>query len=271
MSKIRLPWREEIPAWYEIGIHKGTTLVVSVHPKALSLLDRVTLDSPIIQNYSDRLEVPAFILSQRERWGFGGVIQCVLGQKGWVSYHCPLPVYRRRWEKDASGRDWAIAVRASLNVLFMSLGSCPDEDTDWNIPQLIIVEGLMVQEALNSGALSAIVTPGMNRFLSNPGKSSLESIRSVMQIADEHMWRQDRKQDRLSPWQFKVNFSGPRAIHLSVPGNACGLDPSSGRGSYEDSSSGYRLSPHNVDSGTQQLSLLMGLARLCELGRGMYP
>ena len=101
-------------------------------------------------------------------------MQCVSGEKGWVSYHCPLPVYRKHWEKDVSGRGRAIAVRASLDVLFMSLGSCPDEDTDWNIPQLIIVEGLMVQGALNSGALSAIVTPGMNLFLSNPEKSSLD-------------------------------------------------------------------------------------------------
>jgi len=152
----------------------------------------------------------------------------------------------------------------------MSLGSYPDEDTDCDTPQLIIVEGLMVQEALNSGALSAIVTPGMNPFLSSPEKGSLELIRSAMQIADEHMWRPDRKKDSLFPLQFKVNFSGPTAIHLSVPGNACGLDPSFGSGSYEGPSHGYRLSPHNVDSGIQQLSLLMGLARLCELGRAMY-
>ncbi len=268
MSKIRLPWRELIPAWYEIGISNKTTLVVSIHPKALSLFDILKPESPIIGHYKKEFSLPAFILPTAERWGFGEVIHRVPDERGWVSYHCTLPVIKKFKEEKRSDECAATAIRATLSILFNLLSLSFEGDTEYRVPQLIVIDGFLVQDGMHGGSLSAIVTPAMTSFLSDPSPESLESIQDAMRTADEYMW-QEKERKRLLARSFQVHHYESR-IHLTVPGDACGLDPASGHGEYRDSASGYRLTPHNVDGGLQQLALLMGLARLHELGRSMY-
>lgn len=257
----RVPWQEKIPAWYELRIHNNTTLVVAVHPKVCALLE-VRTDLPIIRLYEERLCIPSFSL-ENGRWGFGGAMRLFSENNGWTSVHCPLPVYQTK-EEEVFDKGNAKAVRASLSMLFTILSFYSDADGDFTVPQLIIIDNF---DVLAGNALSAIVTPGMHLFLSNLKTGSLESVQQAMQIADRYMWQRSCMTDLLYSMQFRVDFSVSNKIHLSVPGNACGLDPYS----YSNSSLGYRLGPHNVDSGTQQLTLLMGLARLCELGRAIYP
>ncbi len=269
MSKTRVPWRESIPAWYEIGIHEKTTLIISIHPKALTLFDILKPDSPIVAHFKKKFELPDFIMPPVERWGFGEVMQRVADERGWTTYHCPLPVYKKLRQKENSDWSTAAAVRSTLCVLFGLLSFCPDEDTDYRVQQLIIVDNFLVENGLNGGSLTAILTPAMTPFLSNPDADSLKSIQKAMQTADEYMW-QDRKRSELFTRDFRVFCYEPTRIHFSVSGDACGLDPASNDGAYRDENRGYRLVPHNVDSGMQQLSLLMGLARLAELGRSKY-
>lgn len=269
MNKTRVPWRELIPAWYEIGIHEQTTIVVKIHHQALSLFDILKPDSPIVLYYVKKFGLPTFVMPTAEHWGYAGVISRVPDEEGWVTYHCPLPVYKKRKEKNRSEENTAGAVRATLSILFGLLTFNPDEDTDSSIPQLVIVDNLLVENGLNGGSLTAVFTPGMNPFLSGPTDASLESVRRAMITADEYMW-QDGNRSKLLARDFRVSRFEPTRLHLCVPGNACGLDPASNDGAYHDENRGYRLVPHNVDGGIQQLSLLMGLARLCELGRTKY-
>lgn len=193
------------------------------------------------------------------------MIHRVPDERGWVSYHCPLPIYKKQGEKHISERSTSTAVRTTLSILFELLNLDPEEDTKYEIPQLVVVDNFLVQEERNGSSLSAIITPAMIPFLSNPESDSLKSIEEVMRTADEHMW-QEKKRSKLFESDFRVHFYKSPKIHLSVQGDACGLDPAH----YSGIGCGYRLVPHNVDSGIQQLSLLMGLARLHELGRSFY-
>lgn len=267
MSKIRMPRKDLIPAWYEIRIYEKTTLVINIHPKALSLLDILKSDSPIVKHYEKEFDLPNFIMPTAERWGFGEVIQRVSDERGWTSYHCPLPVYKKIGEKERTGKGTATAVRTTLSILFSLLDFCPEEDTEYRVSQLVIIDGFLVQNDLHGGSLSATITPAMTPFLSSPSVESLKSIQDSMRTADEYMW-QEKKRKKLFASDFRVHYQEPTKIHLTVPGDACALDPAFG--DYDGASYGYRLVPHNVDSGMQQLSLLMGLARLNELGRAMY-
>lgn len=267
MNKIRMPWKDLIPAWYEIGIYEKTTLVINIHAKVLSLFDMLKSDSPIVKHYEKEFDLPSFIMPTAERWGFGEVIQRVPNESGWVSYHCPLPIYKKHGERNRSDKGTAATVRTTLSILFGLLDFCPEEDTEYRVSQLVIIDGFLVQNDLHGGSLSATITPAMTPFLSSPSVESLRSIQDSMRTAYEHMW-QERKHSKLFTNDFRVHYQEPTKIHLTVPGDACGLDPAFG--DYDGASYGYRLVPHNVDSGMQQLSLLMGLARLHELGRAMY-
>lgn len=55
-------------------------------------------------------------------------------------------------------------------------------------------------------------------------------------------------------------FRQPQWVNLTVPGNACGLDPED-----YDVDDTYRLVPHNVDSPIQMFTLLAGVIEICRL------
>lgn len=81
-----------------------------------------------------------------------------------------------------------------------------------------------------------------------------------MRSAYELMFQ--KKTDRMD--RFSALCRQPKWLNLTIPGNACGLDPEN----YHDTSKdGYELLPHNVDCSLQQLTFLAGLACLHDLVR----
>jgi hypothetical protein len=80
------------------------------------------------------------------------------------------------------------------------------------------------------------------------------------------MW-QNKRYSHLVHGQFRVHTRAPKKIFFNIPGDACDLSPECFVDQHHEG--GYWLVPHNVDSSIQQLTFLMGLAKLHDLVRGI--
>lgn len=259
-----------IPAWYEIDLEpeRNDTFVIRIYKGALEELRRVKPDAPILLHYQKTMELPEFIGPGSGYWGFGEVLREIpCEQNGWVAYRATLPVVKSVTRGDRLKYvDWNPLgrLRATLDVLFNALWLF-DGDTGLQLPQLIIINSMAVTA---SGAISAVLTPAMILFLAKQDEGQdFKSVVNTMRRTDEYLWQEEGNPNPYSISQFHVILQKSKFLHFCVPGDACGLDPDSHSYSGDSLAKGYSLVPHNVDNGIQQLSLLMGLAKLHSLAR----
>ena len=81
-----------------------------------------------------------------------------------------------------------------------------------------------------------------------------------MRTAHSFIWDGASRSER-----YGARIGHPKWIYLDVPGDACDLSPDNN--SHNDMDQGYTLVPHNVDSGLQQLTFIVGLAKMHDLIR----
>ncbi|MBU6370622.1 MAG: hypothetical protein KGH93_00560 [Patescibacteria group bacterium] len=263
----RYPEMTDIPAWYELAMKNRKTLAVPIHRKAVDFLhETIRADIPVVPVFQKEFhDHPSFqkftIPDGKSKWGFADCLApLVTEDPSWGGYVCELPAMFGALESE---KDLPWAVRATLAILFTALWLF-EGDTKCDRPQLMLVEGLRVDREMYGGALSVTLTPAVSRWLSRQeDHSSLVEVERAMQKTDRHLWNNPRFIPRV--YEFRAACRQPKWINLTVPGNACGLDPSS----YSDETPerGYCLAPHNTDSSIQQLTLLAGLAKLHELVR----
>lgn len=221
-----------IPAWYKLGWKSPKRLLISVHVVACKNEIKKILDDKEV-----------FVL-------------CKSTEKNWLMYEFCLPLFT---EETASLR-----LRLSLSDLFACLLNF-DGNTNYDRPQLIIIDEFRNQSRVYGGFLRATLTPTVSKWLSKQKDDlRLFEVEEAMISTSNHVWP-----DGVSVSQFSRGFSvlcrQPKWINFTVPGNSCGLDPSD----YYDKSldKGYVLFPHNTDTFLQQISLLAGLAKLESLIR----
>ena len=144
-------------------------------------------------------------------------------------------------------------------VLFTSL-CYQDEETSADKRQTMTVQ-MAVHQDIYGGSLYVDLSPMARSRLSDFGQDT--KLSEVTQAMFNCHIRMMGKEKYLDTYDFLSRVSDGYA-HLNCPGNACGLGPEE----YERNDYGYRLVPHNTDSPIQQLTLLMGLAKLCEMIEG---
>lgn len=270
-KKIRLPDWDLIPAWYQLGLKGPSTLAITVHNNAVDFLRLWDFNkSTLVSHFQKRFGLSAFINPTEACWGFGtnnprqlkaAFISGISILPGWTTWDCVLP-HSKEGDNDNHAKFWAI--RASLAALFLGLTVFGyDNNTGWKTPQLMTIDGLSVEADMGGGALLATLTPEMMKFLRRQGEwTELPEISEAMMRASQHMLK-SRFGNNVR--DYRAYCRQPKWINMSVPGNACGLDPD-----YHDERElevGYRLCPHNVDSSYQQLTFLVGLAKLHELAQ----
>lgn len=69
-------------------------------------------------------------------------------------------------------------------------------------------------------------------------------------------WR--KMMGETEPGEFRAHTNRGGGIHLSCPGDACGINSEL----HSSTEWGYEFSPHNADSAHQQLALIAGLAAI---------
>lgn len=249
--------RGTVPRWYTFAVEPHGHMKVRMHPAAwANVVANATQASNVIFDRADqaRFTLGDYVPPQAGRWGIGQCLTTTISDLVDVSWHCP-----RFIDRNGDG-DWPAlySLARSLEALFFALKVSPDSITSAQ-PQLAVVDGWIVQAEIYGGALSVSIGPDFVSRLMTFSSADFDLVTKQMMNVYYEMWPAMRRLYR--PIDFRVQMH-ERGLHLSCPGNACGLDPDWGD---VDQGQGYRLHPHNTDSPVQQLTLLAGIAALCEL------
>lgn len=255
--------------WYEMSYDKGI-LTIQVPTRVYnSLTNLIGSSNPMKDDFLRKFSYPSENPNQHilslypDQWiyGLSEDVTFVGESEGWVMIKADLPVVMWNWDNNQVYWKSAYRVSASLAILFQMLYLYEDELSGSDF-QLLTIDLLGVDEGIYGGSLSVTISPTLKKWLSRfPDNYDHLEIKEAMVSAHCRM------AGPLLPYQehdFRAWVRKPYWINLSVPGNACGLDPS---GYYEEEGRGFKMLPHNTDTPIQQLSLLAGLAKMYQLAR----
>lgn len=259
--------KKTLAAWYEFRIRENS-LIVDVHPKAWKFfLEALRRNPRILDGYGD-LEIPEFIPVQEKPWvwGFGGALTWRKSERGkWISVICHPPVFPTAGKPFAPVWNKLFSISATLGVLFEVLMIFEEEIMDYYSSQLMAISGWLAQEGCCGGALSVLLSKDLCEFINKEVEAIGETTKyePVVNAMSKMFLQIEKGELYLINFQAMLRF--PKWLNLSVPGNACGLDP----GDYNDGKTmkGYKLLLHNVDGPVQQFYLLTGLAALYDHAR----
>lgn len=263
---------QDMPTWYEMSYENGI-LFIRIPAKVYDSLtnqfqptnpmkDRFLKEFPSPVENDDQLVFPLY----PDQWiyGLSEDVTFIGESEGWITIKANLPVVMWNWDNDQVYWSSAYRVSASLAILFNLLRLYDDELEE--LPscnyQLLTIEGLGVAQESYGATLATIISPALTRWLSRfPDNYDHPEIKEAMISAH---CRMDGPLGPYQEYNFRAWLRKPYWINLSVPGNACGLDPSDYN---EEKGMGFKMLPHNTDSPIQQLSLLAGVAKIYQLAR----
>lgn len=246
------------PAWYELG-YQDRALILKVTDQAYAKI--VELAKPnICRGIRKNLGLPPFEPPTSEMWGFAQTLEKPMSlEPGWQTIRCPLAQLTR-------DSDWQPLYEtcASLGVVILMLS---EHDEAWtespgNRCQLLTIDGLRVERDVHGGHFGISLSRPLTTWLRQFNERNIDPVINAMHEAFNHMFYRTMERH---PLNFGASVSNERWLHLHVPGNCSCLDRDGSTVHYYPE--GYPLSTHNVDGPLQQLSLLAGLGRLCDLAR----
>jgi hypothetical protein len=290
---------EDMPCLYELSWDEHIpAIVIKMHRDFVESCFVSAEAPPIICHFMGNFGFFAFDcfrpnLFGEQLFGFDGAFQKVKEEKDFMIFEARIPQVEKqlneachecngtKQDRNLEGKkclyckgtgremvmDWkpAYAISATFTI-FSSLASfmhCKKHKTSCAFPQLLTVETITEKEQ-HGGSLYGVYSIPLARFLSSfePNTEIIEITRAMIKAWDKMFGKTD-KYERLSFWAKVANKNG--WLNVSCPGDACGLHP---EGSWEPRlGEGYKFSCHNVDSPMQQISLLAGLAALCDKAR----
>ena len=256
----------DLPCWYELSLVSESALKVRIHPEAMDYLQvsLSCLNAGILAEQQKAFD-ETFIPPRGVVFGIGGILQFFSVNGDWPEVVAVLPIMKREGKEFGNHEHtMALKTRESLSILFNALWLFGyDRKVENEKPQLMVVNGFSSSVGMGQAGLNVSFSPAMVKFLETE-KEVLEipEISTAMYQAGGYMWERGRGSNR-DRYYHRTTLYPPNKLHLSVDGNACGLDPSlnDSRGPC------YDLSPHNVDSSLQQLSLLAGLCSRHDITR----
>ncbi len=245
---------------------------------------------PFVQDMKEKFKLADFSLDWRKGdIGFGGVFKKGNSKDGFTEFSVKMPQVEQTVKDEkcencrGTGKDsfpfhgkclycggmgenktivWADVYGISASFRLFGLSWPPDKDTSATRPQLLVIRTI-TQEGIHGGAISGEISIPLTNWMKAIGKDGdveiLEAVQA-MKTAYKEMFRSHG----LDRFMFRVTESG--GFISDCPGNACGLHPHSWY-ELEKEAHGYHFSSHNVDMATQQLTLLVGLAALCDKAR----
>jgi len=274
----------EVPAWYYISWdEENLAIILSVHREYSKVLERIGKDSPQIDYMFRRVdsfgksivdEFTELNLQDRNAWGFGQTLQRIDDYGDFVCFRIFLPS-KKRLDQDNVWKQF-YNISASLRACFSVLNYPKDLETPQKLnilqKQLAIFD-LETKVGQYGGSITVLFSISFVRWLASryqvqkEEKLYISEVGLAMRQAQAKMLSltepppEDPKQNGMILWHSQF-FS------LNCFGDSAGLDPSDGyRYRAEGENRGIGLTTHNVDGPIQQLILLAGIAKLCDLCR----
>jgi len=158
--------------------------------------------------------------------------------------------------------DWnkAYSISASLNLLFqiLSLEGATREEASCDLPQLMLLNAATVRNAGGRGySLSGSYSKALAYWFEKGGTRVIPEMISAMHEAHSALFGSLRER-----WCFDAAVNDSGWLRVSCEGSAYGLLPEHARVKTGMGSSFYS---YDVNSPTQQITLLAGLAALHDL------
>lgn len=161
--------------------------------------------------------------------------------------------------------DWLSfnAISATFMIFFemMSWGTDKDKTVSSAFPQLILINSFISKEGgVNIAPVDGEYSiPLVNWFKENPERTIREA-EEAMKIAWTKIQGKRDVIDGLNTWA-KTGKKG--LFYIDCPGDRAGLIPDTNFGPHRGNE-GYKFYSHNLDTSAQQITLLTGLAALCD-------
>lgn len=293
MSLYRFMSADFVPCWYELSWQdKETAILLRVHEDFVKLAPAVQEDNPIIQNYIKDFDFAGFSGDLKSNFGFSeGQFNHLGIRNGFHEFLIPIPVIKfasgkpcrncsgkkvDRFDEqecrycDGTGIEhemkWKTprAICAGLRIFFL-LATWPEKETSSKLPQLMTLDTYVGKEILNGASFGGAFGVPFIKWLHDFPKLrtvSFPEAEKAMFKANERMFGITHA----APYDFKAYYS--ELLIIRCPGNACGISSSSSA----EGNKGYRFGGSNIDSVSQQLILISGLASVHDAAReGMKP
>jgi len=279
---------EDMPCWYELSFVKETpALLLRVHEDFIKDKGAISENAPIVKNFKERFGFKKFSGDFGRDFGFEGVFKSRGVKDGFYEFMIEIPKVKKDSGKkcgycEGSGEDrflarkclfcngkgkeyiydWqnAYAISASFTTFSVFAHFYQGNTSCLNL-QLLFVETI-TDKNMHGGSLFGMYSIPLVKWLGSFGKHAIMvEMQEAMKITYFHMFGKD---DYLKHEFIAYVADNTGWLNVSCPGNACGLNPQSG---YIEKDNGYEFSCHNVDTPMQQITLLAGLAALCDKAR----
>jgi len=258
---------KDMPERYRLSFDPETASlrVMSDMQTQASITELIHSEPRFLERFPLSLKLPAFIPPDAEAWGFGPRIATVVDKdRDIVTWTCRLPpAIPSRYEHAETGVDHqaTVDVSASLQILIDAVSRQRSKND--RIPQIAHVNLYLRETSVYSAPLSAMLSPvarkALRALLRNDGDERItQRTHDAIARAIEIMfgWSLD-----FSRRSSRTMFLEDGRIMLMTFGSATELSTD---GMRIDDTPGTELVPHNTDTPCQQLSLLWGLAALCD-------
>ncbi len=242
---------QDAPAWYDLS-PSNDGIIISVHPAEYDDL-MTLLRTTSAQDFVGDQKVGPFISPDERAWGFGStIVTGALDERGWRTINCEFPKPVRDefpWER-------LYTVSFTLQLVFDHLNAGGNKTAE-SRRQCFSVALFTGREAWGGG-IGAKLSPSTVRWLRSIDQPVIDRINADMARLGQRLFgpKFARKDE------FQVWLRSDGIPIFNCPGDACDLSPTG-----DNYDPGCELSPHNTDTPMQQLTLLAGLAALCQEAR----
>lgn len=263
-----------------------------------------TLRQDVVNHIARRLDLPSLWLSfsssiKTPFWGFCETLEKIDEDPVWVTYRLNLPIINKiskekcgecggtrkddkfasmchkcggTGKKETTNWDEAYALTASFSLLLQYLITVKDTKapigTTTKNTQLMSIE-TAVTKKLDGCPIGGSFSVQLIDLLKQKGPNyRFIKATEAMLSANKYMWHYEPGADDLGrdartirAWQYI-----PGNLILDVPGHACGIHPSSQVHTIPDGR-GVEFNCHHVDNPLQQLTIITGLAAVCEMAK----
>ncbi|MEA1929717.1 MAG: hypothetical protein U9M92_02475 [Patescibacteria group bacterium] len=268
--------RQDRPAWYELTLgSKGQTIGIRIHWAVWpALISYLRSGAAGIRHRQERFDLPDFVPPEKSRaWGFSEVLSPMEEDdpENWQGWNFELPTLLTIHSPDKARVKGLTIMRCIRSTLELLLGNLLywEGNTGATGNQLLLINGLGAGIGREAAGFDVDLSPAIIRWLAHcPDEARLIPIKLAMIQADAKMCSTGTPHTGRH-WDFEASCQRGKWLMLRIPGSACTLGPGEDRRAMgaERPDRGYTLSSHNIDAGTDQLTLLAGLAKLCELVR----
>lgn len=251
-----------IQSWYELGVcDGGRCLEITLTLETWRIAKAALMNPRIRKHVEPGGWVPRFIMPGLLPWGFGpSVMHYEDTSEGVGTIRCELP----QWSEGIADSWWPMAsgTCVTLSAILDAIQHAQEQSGTHLLGYQLLEVAITVQRdqdryyfALSAGIASELWAK-LQRL---PPDTILPSTTAYMRIAYQQLHGHPLGEFDKDATNARVREQG--RLSLNCPGDRCGLivHQSSCRPGV-----GYEMFDHNLDSPTQVLTLLTGLAALCQ-------